>query len=80
LWCSCVLNIFPTTALWDVAQCNPVCRYQCSEKHAVSTFHSTLKLEATGSSRSFAHLYLSTWQHSITSPKTVILNSLPTHI
>ena len=30
--------------------------------------------------RSFVHLYLPTWQHSIRSQKTVILISLPTHI
>jgi len=33
---------------------------QCLEKHAASTFHSTLKMEATGSSRSFVHLYPTT--------------------
>ena len=79
-WCSCDLNTFQTVALWDVTQCSPVCRYLYLEKHAASTFQSTLKMEATGSSRSFVHSYISTWQHSIISWKTVILNSLPTHI
>jgi hypothetical protein len=36
------------------------------EKHDASTFHSTLKMEATGSSIPFVHKYLSTTQHSIT--------------
>lgn len=73
-------HVTSTVALWNVAQCSPVCKYLCLEKHAASTFQSTLKMEATGSSRSFVHSYVCTRQHSIISWKTVILNSLPTHI